>query len=219
MDTYVLLIIGHVIGAVLGAGGATMIEANLRIALRTGKMAPEARPFMGAAVFVTRIGMALTLLTGMGFIALYIMNGSTYKLQDGMFWAKMATVIIIYINAYLLHKRLIGLYWGSALSFVSWWGALLIGLFMSNNVKVYPQDPVISFAIIMAVYGAAIASGAWILHRVREMAKVPAAASTGTPASAPSAPAAAKMPFVQTADEALGRVKPQEQAAETKKAP
>jgi uncharacterized membrane protein len=193
-----------------------MIEANLRIALRSGKMSPEARPYMGSAVFVTRIGMALTLLTGIGFIVIYLMTGATYKLESGMFWAKMAMVVIIYVNAFLLHKRLIGLYWGSALSFVSWWGALLAGLFMSNNIRVYPQDQVISFIIVMALYGAAIAGGAWVLHRVREMGKEMGKVPGGVPASssAPSAtsasPSAQKMPIVQTADEALGRVKPAE---------
>lgn len=217
------------IGAVLGAGGATMIEANLHIALKSGKMSPEARPYMGAAVFVTRIGMALTLLTGVGFVLYYMNTGATHKLMNGMFWAKMAMVIIIYINAYLLHKRLIGLYWGSALSFVSWWGALLAGLFMTNNVTVYPQDQVISFIILMTVYGAAIGGGAWVLHKVREHGKSASPASSASP-SAPSTTATAPVKgssepqkingiIVQTADEALGRVRPSQILVDTKIAP
>jgi hypothetical protein len=45
-------------------------------------------------------------------------------------------VILIAGNTLLLQARAINLYWGSALSFVSWWMAALIGIFATQRVTI-----------------------------------------------------------------------------------
>lgn len=172
MDIYQFLILGHIIGTVLGVGGATMIEAHLGAALRDGKMDDTEKAFMAKNFLVTRIGMVLAILTGIGFVAIYIINGATHRLTDGMFWAKMSVVMIIVVNAILLHKHKIGLYWGSAFSFVSWWAALLMGFFLTNGVKFLASDPLVSYIMIMAIYAFAVLCGAYILHFFREHGKI-----------------------------------------------
>ncbi len=172
MDTHGLLIIGHLIGTVLGVGGATFIEIHLNMALKDGKMDDVEKSVLAKDFLVTRIGMALGLLTGIGFIVEYILHNQLFRLMDGVFWAKMTIFLIIVINAWLLHKHKVGLYWGSAFSFVSWWTVMLLGIFLTNGVKFFPGNVPVSFFSTMVVYGGAVVIGAWLLHRIRSMGKV-----------------------------------------------
>lgn len=171
MDTHSLLILGHIIGTVLGVGGATMIEIHLNMALRDGTMDLMERSFLGIDFLLTRIGMGIGLLTGAGFVVEYILNNQLFRLQDGVFWAKMLIIVIIIINAYLLHKHKISLYWGSAFSFVSWWTALILGTFLTSNIKILPAEPVLSTLSILVFYAIVVTISAQILHRIREHIK------------------------------------------------
>jgi len=168
MDVYTLLIIGHLIGTVLGVGGATFIEVHLNMALRDGKMEPHERMVMGKDFLMTRIGLVISFLTGLGFILLYWQKDQLFRLDDGVFWAKMAIIFILVINAILLHLHKIGLYWGSAFSFVSWWAAMLLGTFLTNTVKIIPTNTFLSFLSVMVVYGIIVVIGAFILDKIRK---------------------------------------------------
>jgi hypothetical protein len=167
MDTHSLLIIGHIIGTILGVGGATYIEIHLNMALQDGKMDDVEKRYMGKDFLFTRIGMAIAFITGIGFIIEYATHNQLARLMDGVFWAKMSIIFIIIVNAYLLHKHKVGLYWGSAFSFVSWWTAMLLGLFSTNNVKFFPGNVPVSFISIMSVYILSVIIGAFILHKLR----------------------------------------------------
>ncbi len=170
-DPYFLLILGHIIGTILGVGGATMIEIHLNMALRDGKMDEKDREFLGIDFLITRIGMAIAFLTGFGFIWIYYSTNQLFRLESGVFWGKMAIIAIIIVNAYLLSKHKVSLYWGSAFSFVSWWTAMILGTFLTNGVKVVPSDPIISFITVMGVYGICVIISAFILHKIREAIK------------------------------------------------
>ncbi len=169
MDTHTLLILGHIIGTILGVGGATFIEVHLNMALKDGVMDERDRAILGKDFFLTRIGMALGLVTGIGFVAEYIIRNNLFRLQDGVFWAKMLIFLIIVVNAYLLHKHKIGLYWGSAFSFVSWWTVMIFGVFLTNGVKFIPGQPAISFMVLMAIYGIVVMLGAVVLDKIRKI--------------------------------------------------
>ncbi len=172
MGIHEILILGHIIGTVLGVGGATFIEIHLNMALKDGKMDDVEKMIMGKDFLITRIGTIVTLVTGLGFILEYYFHNQMFRLMDGVFWAKMAIVLIININAYLLHKHKIGLYWGSAFSFVSWWVAMILGTFLTNGVKFFSADVPMSFLSIMSVYGVIVVAGAYILHQLRNAGKV-----------------------------------------------
>ena len=173
MDIYTVLVIVHIIGTILGVGAATFIEVHLNMALKDGTMDPQERVVMGYDFLISRIGLAISFLSGIGFLWLYAVNDQWFRIVDGVFWAKMAIIMILIINAYLLHKHKIGLYWGSAFSFVSWWSAMLLGMFLSNTVKIMPAEPILSFMAIMAVYGAVVVAGAFVLDRIRKMTAQP----------------------------------------------
>jgi membrane protein YdbS with pleckstrin-like domain len=168
MDTHSILILGHIIGTILGVGGATFIEIHLNMSLKDGTMDDSEKRFMAKDFLMTRIGMAIAFITGFGFlIDAYFHNALPRILADGVFWAKMAIIVIIIVNAYLLHKHKIGLYWGSAFSFVSWWTAMILGSFLTSNIKFFPANIPVSFVSIMAVYALCVIVGAFILHKIR----------------------------------------------------
>jgi hypothetical protein len=160
MDAYTLLIIAHLVGTILGVGGATMIEITLNKALRDGEMSLDERQILTPTYTVTRVGLVMALLSGFGFLLMYKLYGQTFRLYDPVLWAKIFVIVVIAVNALLLQAHKVSLYWGSALSFVSWWLAALLGIFLSNGVKY-------SFVSIMMVYVLALVVGAYLLHKIR----------------------------------------------------
>lgn len=164
MDILTLLVIGHLIGTVLGVGGATMIEVHLNKALSDDNMSPDERNMLGLNFTVLRIGLVMALITGFGFIVYYVTHGQAFRLQNPVLWAKLLMVVIVAVNALLLQSHKIGLYWGSALSFVTWWATMLLGIFLTNNVR-------FDFVTIMITYVLAVAGGAYVLHKIRSYLK------------------------------------------------
>lgn len=164
MDVYTLLVIGHLAGTILGIGGATMIEVHLNRALADGQMSVDERALLGLDFSVVRIGLLIAIFTGLGFVALYAVTGQEFRLQNPVFWAKMLMVVIVAVNALLLHAHKISLYWGSALSLVTWWAAGLLGMFLSNNVR-------FDFIEIMVTYVLLVVAGAYVLHKLRGFIK------------------------------------------------
>ncbi len=181
MTLHVLLLILHIVGTILGVGGATMIEIHLNKALRDGKMDTVERDMLGGDFLVTRIGMGIGLITGIGFIIEYWAANQLFRLDNGVFWAKMLIFVIIVVNAYLLHKHKVSLYWGSAFSFISWWTAMVFGTFLTNGVRFIPSDTMLSFLGLMALYAITVVIGARILHMFREKMKLPIAPTPAQP--------------------------------------
>ncbi len=172
MDIHLLLVIGHVAGLILGVGGATFIEIHLNIALKDNEMDDLEKRFLGTDFLVTRVGMGLAMITGLGFMLEYYLAGELFRL-DGVFWSKIIIFAIIMVNAYLLQIHKIGLYWGSAFSFVSWWTVMLLGVFITRSVSIFEGNIFASIISILALYGVAIFAGALILHKLRNVGKIP----------------------------------------------
>lgn len=160
MDIYTWLIIGHLIGTVLGVGGATFIEIFLNKALKDGKVDPVEGDFMHTTFTVVRVGLIVSLFSGFGFLLLYQLSGQTFKLYNPMLWAKMTIIVIIAVNALLLQAHKISLFWGSALSFVSWYAVLIIGVFL--------RGPSYSYLATMFFYVIAVLVGAVVLDLIRK---------------------------------------------------
>jgi hypothetical protein len=165
MDIYTFLIIGHLIGTVLGVGGATLLEVHLNRALASGTMSEEGRATLMQNTKVLRVGLFLSALTGIGFIILYKFTGQEFRLQNPVFWAKMVIILIILVNAVLLQAHKTSLYWGSAFSFVSWWSVMILGTFLTHGVRY-------GFFEIIGVYAVMIVAGAYVLHKFRERSKL-----------------------------------------------
>jgi len=126
MDWHTFLIAIHLIGTVLGVGAATFAEIFLLKSLRDGEVDPIESSFMQVSYKIIRVGLALLILSGFGFLIFYRLTGLEERLFSTSLWSKLTIVFIIVINAVLLQARKVPLWLGSALSFASWWAAMLV---------------------------------------------------------------------------------------------
>jgi hypothetical protein len=158
VDWYTIIVLGHIIGTVLGVGGATFAEVHLIRALRDGAMSPDESSIMQTTYTVIRIGFFLLVLSGFGFLILARLEDHTTWFYSITLWAKLGIVGIIGVNAVLLQLRWISLLWGSAISIVSWYAALILGTIMGRGEY--------SFFWIYAVYAVAVVVMYLILHAI-----------------------------------------------------
>ena len=158
MEIYPILILLHIIGTVLGAGGATFAEIFHIRAMRDGSITEEEGATLKISYMVLRIGLALLVFSGFGFLIYYRLNGYESYLYNYKLWAKMIIVFIIPINALLFQVRAIPTWLATAISLTSWYGALILG--------VYRTVPY-SFEMIMLIYVVSIFIVAFILNRIQ----------------------------------------------------
>jgi hypothetical protein len=165
------IVILHIIGTILGVGGATMIELHIAQALKDKLFSKDESTFLGIDYRMVRIGLIICLLSGFAFLLLDKFEGKTQYLYSGKLWAKLFIVIFIAGNTLLLQAHAINLYWGSAISFVSWWLAAIVGMFMSNRVQFDffgTGGSLTTFFSIMLAYIVCVIVGAVILHSIRK---------------------------------------------------
>lgn len=160
MDIYLFLIIVHIVGTIIGVGGATMIEVTLNKALEDGTVSEDEQGILKPTYTVVRVGLALALFSGFGFLLLYKFWGDVASLYNPVLWAKTLIIAMIGVNTLLLQAKKIGLYWGSAISFASWWMAAILGIFLTNNVG-YPFWGIIASYVVVTVIAA------YLLHFIR----------------------------------------------------
>ncbi|MEX0918318.1 MAG: hypothetical protein WDZ93_04145 [Candidatus Paceibacterota bacterium] len=128
MDIYTIIVAGHVIGTILGTGGATIAEFQITRALADKKVSPDERALMHVNYRMIRVGMAILLLSVIGMFWYHLREGNMWILTSEKLWIKDVMFAIIFINAVLLTKRWIPFWLGASISFTSWWGATLLGL-------------------------------------------------------------------------------------------
>ena len=95
MDWDTFLVVIHLIGAALGVGGATFAEIFLLKSLRDGVVDPTEGSFLKITYRVIRIGLALLVLSGFGFLILYRLTGLEERLFSPLLWAKLTIVLIL----------------------------------------------------------------------------------------------------------------------------
>ncbi|MBL7045914.1 MAG: hypothetical protein ISR99_02705 [Parcubacteria group bacterium] len=158
MEIYPLLTISHIIGTVLGVGGATFAEFLYIRAIKDGEVDAEEKIVLGTTYRIIRIGLFLSVISGFGFLLLFRFTGVEERLLDPKLWAKMSIVIILAFNAILLTMHKIPFWLGSSLSLTSWYAALILG-----SWRPYPY----TFMETIIVYVMAVFIVAYILHFIR----------------------------------------------------
>jgi len=146
MDLFTYVIIFHLIGTVLGVGGATFVEININKALKDGEIDPVESSFLKSTFTTVRIGLIISLVTGIAFLLIYRFEGQAFRMYDPVLWAKMTMLGIIVLNALLLQTHKMPLWLGSALSFVSWYGVLIAGVMLSG-----PEVPYLTVMFVYAI--------------------------------------------------------------------
>lgn len=159
MDIHTLLVIGHIAGTILGVGGATLAEVNVFTALKDKTIDASEKQMMHANYTMIRVGTALIMLSALGLIAYYLLQGNTWVLTSEKLWAKDALLIIIILNAIALTKHWIPFWLGAALSFTSWWMAAILGVMRNASY---------TFIEYAGTYVLAVALVALALHFLHE---------------------------------------------------
>lgn len=159
MDIYTLIVAGHIIGTILGTGGATLAEFQITHALRDRKICDGEHALLHVNYRVIRVGMAIMFLSIVGMFWYHLQEGNTFILTSEKLWIKDVMFVVIVLNAVALHKRWVPLWLGASISFTSWWGATLLGVAgrLPYNFETY----VIGYIIAVFVV-------AGILHLVRK---------------------------------------------------
>lgn len=170
MNIELLLIVAHIVGTIIGVGGATMIEAHIGQALKDKLVSTDEKAILNIDYRMVRIGLIVILLSGVGFMLLDKLEGNTKYLYSPRLWAKITMVLFIAGNTLLLQAHFINLYWGSAISFASWWVAAFIGMFITHSFKFDffgNGGFVTTYASLMLIFAASVILGAIILNALR----------------------------------------------------
>lgn len=155
-----LLVIGHIIGTVLGAGAATFAEILHMRAMRDGVIDPEESATLRVTYRILRIGLFIAIITGFAFLLYFrFVSGQPHILYSEKLWAKMTIVLLIPLNAYLLQMRRIPFWLGSAISLTAWYAAIILG--------VYRGIP-LSYLEILGIFAVATLAMAGILVSIRQ---------------------------------------------------
>lgn len=155
-----MIVAGHVVGTILGTGGATVAEFQINTALKKGKISGEERALMHVNYRIIRVGMAIVLASVIAMFWYHLREGNTWILTSEKLWAKDLMFVMIFINAVALHKRWVPLWLGASISFTSWWGATFLGL-----AGRLPYD----FITYLSGYIIAIFTIAALLHWLRQL--------------------------------------------------
>lgn len=160
MDLKIILLIGHIIGVAMGAGGATMSDTLFFMSIRDNLIDMSEYRLLKAASKVVVLGLIILFITGAGFFL-------TGTLPSQRFWAKMTIVTIAAINGYVMHRKLFPIFEKCAqekipllstpftkharlmvsagsISAISWYAAIILGTWKSLEL---------SYWGIMAWYG------------------------------------------------------------------
>lgn len=165
MEIYTILIALHVIGTILGTGGATLAEFQIMRSLKDKKVSDDERALMHVNYGMIRVGMATLLVSVIGMFWYFYSTGSDHLLTSEKIWIKELMFVMIFINAVALQKRWIPLWLGASVSFTSWWGATILGL--AGHLPY-------TFSTYLAGYAIAIFAVAGVLHLVRQVSSGPA---------------------------------------------
>jgi hypothetical protein len=159
MTWYTFLTLAHIIGTVLGAGGATFAEVLSLQALKDGVADPAETNLLRLVYRVLRIGLIILILSGFGYLLFYRLNGNVGILYEPRILAKL-TILFFTLLAVIAWQAKMVPYWiGSAGSIVSWYALIILGAWHGLDA---------SYLIIMTSYCIALPIVAVILMFIRK---------------------------------------------------
>lgn len=160
MDIYTLIVAGHIIGTILGTGGATIAEFQIAKALYDKKVSNDERAMMHVNYRMIRLGMLLIFLSSAAMIWYHLGQGNDFILTSEKLWIKDLMFVAIVVNAIALQKRWVPLWLGASISFTSWWGATILG--MAGRLP-YSFETYL-FGYVVAIF--AVAGTLRLIHKV-----------------------------------------------------
>ncbi len=153
MDVYTFIILLHIVGTVLGAGGATIAEVQIHKALRDGKVTADEGALLHSNYFLIRVGTGFILLSVLAMAWYHWHYDSLSMLLGTKVIFKEFLVVIIIANAVAISNRWVPLWLGAAVSFTSWWAATILGVAgpISVNFLTFLFGYVVAVGIVAVV--------------------------------------------------------------------
>ena len=133
---FIINLLFHQVVAVLGAGAATFTEIFYLKAIRDGKIEEYEAEDLGVFYFVMRFALIILVFTGFNILVVWRLKflGPDF-FYNSRLWAKYMIVLVILVNAILIHGKKIPLWLGSPLSLTSWWVVFFLGYWRNANVS------------------------------------------------------------------------------------
>jgi hypothetical protein len=181
----------HFVGLALGLGTATFLDLVLLRFMMWGEITPSQAQAFDFGTRVVTSGLAILWITGVMFL-LYYWVFDVKMLANPKIWAKLSIVGVLTGNAFYLHKVVlpivsrqvsrtllhgtttperIQMVFGGAISLVSWYVPVALGVIPQLNFSVPAQQIWLTYC---AMLGTAIVAGLSALVVIRH--KVPASA-------------------------------------------
>lgn len=186
----VILIITHIIGVVLGVGGATASDLIFLKSIRDGEITRTEISFLNTVSFMVWSGLVIIVLSGFGF--LYLAGFVTPALRDAYSVAKIVSKLVITAiilgNGILLNIKIMPLFeayadrslatreftsriplifTSGAISAVSWYTALILGAWRSFKFSLSQTLIAYGIALVVAIIIANIIGFIWRRRLIR----------------------------------------------------
>lgn len=172
MELHGFLVIVHMIGSVLGVGGATASDFTFLRSIKDRRLGADEFNILKTLSRLLWTGLILLIISGIGFlINQYVQAGQIHLLSDPRFLAKMTIVFVILANGIVFHtlvipylKKQIGKEFSlkkfgakfylisttGAISIISWYSTFLLGILRSIEL---PYLILIKTYIILVLFG------------------------------------------------------------------
>lgn len=161
-DWHTIVLVAHLVGLALGAGGATLTDVIFVTSVRKGRVGHTLESIMETSSSVVLGGYLLLLVSGGG---LFLTGSST----SPRFWAKMVMVGVVGVNGLVAHRVtfpqlsskmrsrspdvtigfLHQISGTAAISAVSWYGAIIAGTWKTSPWPFYLW--VLVYFVVLAV--------------------------------------------------------------------
>jgi hypothetical protein len=149
MDWQTFIRIAHVIGTVLGVGATTFAEIFYLKFLKDGEIDPFENATLKVFYQFIRLGLVILVFSGLGYLIMWRQKllGPEVFFSD-RFLVKITIILILLAAAFAMNFRLINLRVGSAITLVSWYAALVLGIWRKIP---YSYFVIISFYVIIVI--------------------------------------------------------------------
>lgn len=173
-----VLLVVHIIGTVLGVGGATMSDIIFFRATKDEKMDSREWDILQTVSKVIWVGLLLAIISGVGFLL------QMDDISNPKIWAKVTIIGVIFLNGVFLHLKIFPLFksmlnkkikntqfeqnmttvfTSGAISITSWYIVLILGAWRGlNNTLSYWQ--ILCAYLVILMFGIAVANVVGRMH-------------------------------------------------------
>lgn len=159
----------HFIGLSMGLGAATLLDLMIIRFFLGQEMTQQKFEMFHFLADLVNVGLKLLWVTGLSFLLFYWMTDPV-KLGNEKVWAKMVIVAILTINGVLIHRTILPFMYGQIgrtmlggvpfrkkftfvtmgmISFVSWYGPVIIANLPQLNFQVPMVQILIAYALVL----------------------------------------------------------------------